>query len=334
MSIVATLLFLSHWGWASQAPLPPPPAPAAPALSAYKIDPQSITISGVSSGGFMAVQMGVAFAKKISAVASVAGGIYWCSEGNTEKAKEVCMGHPEQIDSQVQIAQARKLSTAGDIDPVGELRRQKIYIFASPKDKVIMPLNSEKLSEFYRAFVPASQINVQMSFEAAHGFPTLNAGNPCQFAFLPWLLKCQFDLAGEILQSAYGALTSRGPANPQHLIRFSQTEFGDEKTPLYKEGWVYVPAECQQGALCRLHIALHGCQMNPDFIQDKFASLAGFNEWAENNRIIVLYPQSAKLPDVNPYACWDWFGFTGPAYMTKAGAQMQALSSMIEKISQ
>lgn len=307
------------------------PLPAAPSLGRWKIDRNSISISGVSSGGFMAVQMGVAYSQKFSAVASIAGGIYWCSEGDTNNAKSLCMGNPESIDPQVRIAKARSLADAGEIDPVISLRRQRIYIFASPKDKVINPLNSEKLVEFYRDFVPPVQISVESSLESAHGFPTLNSGIPCQFAYLPWLLKCNFDLAGEILKSAYGSLQPRGVTQSQHLFRFSQREFGDENTPLFKEGWVYVPEECAQGATCRLHVALHGCQMNPDFIQDKFVSLAGYNEWAEVNRIIVLYPQSAKIPGDNPYACWDWFGFTGPQYMTQAGAQMKALHLMIER---
>ncbi|MEK2645952.1 extracellular catalytic domain type 2 short-chain-length polyhydroxyalkanoate depolymerase [Bdellovibrio sp. BCCA] len=320
-AILVTTLFASQ----------PNQSPTTAPLGSWKIDRNSISISGVSSGGYMAVQMGVAYSKDIAAVASIAGGIYWCSEGDSQKAQSRCMGQPQGIDSNVQIAEARKLADEGQIDPLTNITRQKIYVYASPKDSVIHPLNSEKLEEFYKAFANPTQITTEKSIASAHGFPTLSSGNPCQMGFLPWLLKCNFDLAGEILKSAYGALNERGNFDPKNLLKFSQSDFGDEKTPLYKEGWVYVPSECQQGVQCRLHVALHGCQMNPDFIQDKFATLAGYNEWAETNRIIVLYPQSAKIPKDNPYACWDWFGFTGPNYMTKSGSQMSALKSMIEK---
>lgn len=329
MSVILFLFFVIFAGDPSVAGQEP--VPSAPALGRWKIDRSSISISGVSSGGFMAVQMGVAYSRQFSAVASVAGGVFWCSEGDTHKAKSLCMGNPESIDSQVRIAKARALATSGEIDPVEALRRQRIYIFASSKDKVINPLNSEKLIEFYSAFIPAAQISVESSLESAHGFPTLSSGIPCQFAYLPWILKCNFDLAGEILKSAYGNLQPRSATHPQALIRFSQQEFGDDKTPLFKEGWVYVPPACAQGAVCRLHVALHGCQMNPDFIQDKFVTMAGYNEWAESNRIIVLYPQSAKISEDNPYACWDWYGFTGAQYMTRAGSQMKALQALIER---
>lgn len=309
-----------------------PPTPQVESLKAYNIDRTAISVSGVSSGGFMAVQLAVAFSKDFASVASVAGGIYWCAEGDSQKAQTWCMKQPDSIKSEVQVDEARKLSQTGAIDSIAHLQRQKVYIFASPKDAVIHPGNGEKLEEFYRVFVPASQITVEKSVEAAHGFPTLTAGNPCQMGFLPWVLKCNFDLAGEILKSAYGDLQDRGVADAKHLQKFSQKDFGDETTPLYREGWVYVPSSCEQGEKCRLHIALHGCQMNPDFIQDKFATLAGYNDWAETNNIIVLYPQSAKISKDNPYACWDWFGFTGTDYMTKSGKQMQALKKMLQTI--
>lgn len=334
-------LILTTTLWA--APLFPPkaappgnpaqPAPTAPTLGSWHIDKKQISISGVSSGAYMAVQMGVAYSKDFSAVGSVAGGIFWCSEGDSQKAQGRCMGRPQEIDAKVQIDGAKRFASEGKIDPLSNLANQNIYIFASPKDAVINPVNSDKLTEFYSAFMKTEDIQIEKSVASAHGFATLSAGNPCQMGFLPWLLKCNFDLAGEILKSAYGELKERGTADPTHLIKYSQVDFGDAKTPLFKEAWVYVPKTCQAGEQCRLHVALHGCQMNPDFIQDKFANLAGYNEWAETNHIIVLYPQSAKIQGSNPYACWDWFGFTGANYMTKDGQQMKALKKMIERVS-
>lgn len=300
-------------------------------LKSFNIDPQGISISGISSGGFMATQIGVAHSKTFSAVANVAGGVYWCSEGQKELAKTLCMGQPELIDPKKQVSEAIRLAQNNQIDPVSGMKRQKVYIFHSPKDRVIMPENANKTFEFYRAFVPGSQIKLENSIESAHGFPTLDKGIPCHFAFLPWIIKCNFDLAGEILNSAYGQLVPRGVADPNRIFEFNQHEFGDETTPLYKKGWIYVPRDCEGGARCRLHVALHGCQMNPEYIQDRFVKQAGYNEWAESNKIIVLYPQSSKLGDENPYACWDWYGFTGPNYVNHSGSQIQALMKMIQR---
>jgi poly(3-hydroxybutyrate) depolymerase len=328
--VVMKLLFLlmvSFWTFADgkgDSPAPP--------LRSFKIDAQAVSISGISSGGFMAMNIGVAHSKAFSAVANVAGGVYWCSQGQEDLGKKVCMGKPELIDTQIQISEAMHLSLAGQIDPVSEMKRQKIYMFHSPKDRVILPGNAIKTVEFYKAFIPEDQIKFENSIEAAHGFPTLDKGIPCHFAFLPWIIKCHFDLAGEILSSAYGPLAPHGVAEPHRLSEFNQWEFGDEKTPLHKKGWVYVPRDCETGSICRLHVALHGCQMNPDYIQDRFVNQAGYNEWAENNRIIVLYPQSGKLGEENPYACWDWWGFTGPNYVTQSGAQTQAIMRMVHRL--
>lgn len=307
-------------------PLPAPP------LKSYNIDPQGITISGVSSGAFMAVQMDVAYSATFQGVASVAGGIYWCAEQDAEKATENCMKNPAAIDSSIMINKARDLSARQKIDDLHHLKNHKVLIYASPKDEVVKMDGGLKLQDFYRAFTPDSRIEFLSTPETAHGFPTLDRGGPCHTGRLPWILNCDFDMAGKILSTFYGPLNERGPQDLRNLHRFHQHEFGDAETPLYRDGWVYVPTACAAGAPCRLHVALHGCQMNPDFIQQRFVSEAGYNEWAERNFIIVLYPQSARDQRGNPYACWDWYGFTGEDYITQQGSQPQALMKMIHRL--
>ena len=61
---------------------------------------------------------------------------------------------------------------------------------------------------------------------------------------------------------------------------------------------------------------------------------AGYNRWAETNRIVVLYPQARAtwgMP-LNPYGCWDWWGYTGTAYTGKSAPQIAALRAMVEKL--
>lgn len=302
------------------------------ALPSYSIDPAGITVSGISSGAYMAVQLDVAYSGTFRGVGSVAGGIYWCSKGDSQRAQMACMGMPQQIQSAEQIAEAQQLAGRGEIDPLENLASHRLYIYASPKDYIINPQNSTKLEEFYDAFQDRAQRKAEHSLQSAHGFPTIDQGAPCNIGMSPWILKCGFDAAGEILKQLYGDLQPKGHAVPSHLLQFSQEEFGNARTPLYRYGWVYVPAACARGESCRLHVALHGCQMNPEDIQDQFSRGSGFNDWAESNNIVVLYPQSAKLGQANPYGCWDWFGFTGQNYMTKRGAQMQAIKAMVDRV--
>ncbi|MGZ3722036.1 MAG: PHB depolymerase family esterase, partial [Bdellovibrionales bacterium] len=241
-----------------------------------------------------------------------------------------CMSQPAQIQTPELVTETERLAGLGEIDATANLTGKPVYVYASPKDSIINPGNSDKLMEYLKTY--NTGINFVNSVASAHGFPTVDKGGACGFGMLPWILKCGYDAAGEILQTMYGTLIAKGTFDATHLIKFSQTDFGGAQTPLFASGWIYVPASCARGETCKLHVALHGCQMNPEYIQDKFATLAGFNEWAESNKIIVLYPQSAKLPSVNPYACWDWFGFTGQNYVTKSAAQMSALKKMVERV--
>ena len=48
-------------------------------LPAFSLDPDQITVSGISSGAYMAVQFGTAHASAGSGVAATAGGPYFCA---------------------------------------------------------------------------------------------------------------------------------------------------------------------------------------------------------------------------------------------------------------
>jgi len=288
------------------------------------------TISGISSGAFMAVQMGVAYSERFSGVGSIAGGIYGCARGQAFLATQECMKNPDVLDVSFFTLQTRSLAAYGQIDSVENLKKQKIYIFSSSGDSVVNQAAGEKLKSYYQDFIPTEQIFLTASPQAAHGFPTLNEGGPCQQAALPWILNCKFDAAGEIFKHLYGKLKPRGTAKSENLVKFNQNVFGGALASLESEGWVYFPENCRKDLTCKLHVALHGCQMNSEFIQDQFVKTAGYNEWAESNDIVVLYPQAAKNI-LNPQACWDWYGYTGVNYATKSGAQMSALMRMIQQ---
>jgi poly(3-hydroxybutyrate) depolymerase len=53
---------------------------SAAALSAYNVDPNTLSVSGLSSGGFMSVQLGVAYSNTFNVGFGVfAGGPYDCA---------------------------------------------------------------------------------------------------------------------------------------------------------------------------------------------------------------------------------------------------------------
>lgn len=61
------------------------------------MDITQTSTSGISSGGFMAVQIGYAFSSNIVGVGVVAGGPYICAEGEVGIATSSCMSFPEGI---------------------------------------------------------------------------------------------------------------------------------------------------------------------------------------------------------------------------------------------
>jgi poly(3-hydroxybutyrate) depolymerase len=107
---------------------------------------------------------------------------------------------------------------------------------------------------------------------------------------------------------------------------------------------VYLPAACARAERCRVHIALHGCRQGQSWIPltpptegglqfgTTFVRHAGYNDWADANRIVVLYPQAVSIPFVNPNGCWDWWGYTGDHYADRQGVQIRALRAMVDRL--
>jgi len=77
--------------------------------------------------------------------------------------------------------------------------------------------------------------------------------------------------------------------SPFYLLA-SQTNHLISTHPLY-----FLPQ-----AECALHISFHGCHMGVTELGDTYAQHAGFNEWAESNKIVVLYP-TVEPSDMMPY---------------------------------
>ena len=54
--------------------------------------------------------------------------------------------------------------------------------------------------------------------------------------------------------------------------------------------------------------------MYRESVGETYVRNAGYNEVADLNDIIILYPQAIANSLVNPLGCWDWYGYTGVAY--------------------
>lgn len=311
-------------------------------LQALPIDPQSVTVSGISSGAMMAVQLLVARSSIFRGAATVAGGPYFCAKGDGKTAQRDCMGNPDIVQVPELLAATRDFAAKKQIDPLETLRaRGSIFIIQGTVDTIVKPAAAAKLEAYFAELLPEENIETKTNLAVAHGFPTLDTGIQCDQQGKPWLNRCRWDGAGAILATLYAGeapLSPRGTFKTSNLLPFDQTEFvaDSPKGVLGTKGWIYIPDSCRSAdngtTPCRLHVALHGCGQSPEFTQDTFATSAGYNEWAETNRIVMLYP-SATTSAGNPFGCWDWWGYTGSNYPTREGAQIKALSTMVQKLS-
>ena len=67
------------------------PGHAAQPLPGLGADGAGLTVSGISSGGYMAVQFQVAFSRQVRGAGIIAAGPYDCAEGSSIRALAHCM---------------------------------------------------------------------------------------------------------------------------------------------------------------------------------------------------------------------------------------------------
>ncbi len=306
-------------------------------LPRLNIEPGSLTVSGLSAGGYMAMQYQVAFSSEVAGAGMIAAGPWFCAQGLITRALDDCLegstGGPDDV---VLATTLRASALAGVVDDPRGLADDRIWIFHGASDDVVGAAVSDSLLRFYRNFVPPGQIRYETQIPAGHGFPTLDEGVACEATEPPYLNDCDYDAAGEMFGFLYGELRAPDAASEGKLVRFGQGRYGagGRLASLENEGFLFVPKDCAAGAPCRLHVAFHGCEQGVGFVGERFARLAGYNRWADDNRIVVLYPQVAKSLawPLNPKGCWDWWGYSGADYAARSGAQLAAVRRMLEAL--
>lgn len=310
-------------------------AAGAERLPRLPIDPGSVTVSGISSGGAMATQFHVAHSSLVRGAGLLAANPYRCAEGSVREALGRCMkGEPEIPVAQL-VEQTRQLARDGRIDDAAGLEGDRVWLFHGSADPYVSTRVADALEAYYRAFVAPSDLARVELAGASHTFPTADAkAAPCDVADSPFLGNCSLDGARALLTHAYGELEPSRAARDAGLVKFDQRPYAAAaaSTGLAETGWMYVPEACAQGAsnACRLHVVFHGCQQGGSFVGDAFVRRAGYLEVAEANRIVLLFPQVEKsLQPLNAFGCWDWWGYEGEDYATRDGRQIRAVRAMI-----
>jgi esterase/lipase superfamily enzyme len=103
-------------------------AASAAALSSYNVDPNSISVSGLSSGGFMAAQLGVAYSDIFTKGFGVfAGGPYDCARNQYVRSLIF------QFDYTVVFSDSAFLQTVHYL----HVQRETIYLDSSLKHEIL-----------------------------------------------------------------------------------------------------------------------------------------------------------------------------------------------------
>jgi poly(3-hydroxybutyrate) depolymerase len=103
------------------------------ALGAYNVDKTKTVVAGISSGGFMAVQMQVAFSSTFHYAAIYAGGPYYCAQDSLTTAQTACQfATSSTLSASETYLDAQ--SKAGTIDPESNLTGQKAYLWSGTMD--------------------------------------------------------------------------------------------------------------------------------------------------------------------------------------------------------
>lgn len=323
-------------------------AHAAVPLPKLNVDTTKTTVSGLSSGGFMANQLGYAYSSTFKGVGVFAAGPYMCAGHNNYTA---CMYNASISSAMLATMQNSINAWSGNqIDAKSNVAGQKVYMFVGTSDFTVgpNPMNAAQ-TQYANNGVPAASLTHVQRAGTAHVFPTdfdATGNNACDTSASPYISNCGYDGAKAMFEKFYGTLNARNNAPAAaNYIQFDQTPFTAGNPGMSPSGWVYVPAGCSSGAQCKVHVALHGCQQNYDTIGDKFIKNTGITRWADTNGIIVLFPQTkvdstsrqtaASGSLANPNGCWDWIGWYGANFAQKAGAgvQAKAIKAMVDHVS-
>lgn len=354
-------------------------------------DARRVSVSGLSSGGWMANQFHIAFSSKVMGAGILAAGPYHCAGGSSWlcswtpygffsphdscQAVHVCtklarknfgflayyLGPPDADDS---VASTLDEAKAGTIDPVGNLKGDRVWLFSGTLDSLAPPEIMTELRDYYRALFALPEVaNPEDSLELVDGIRAEHAmivdipgpagANRCEAYESPYISDCDYPAAGRLLGFIH-ALPEPTPAprygdwDRRALREFDQRPFfdpDDDSVSLNETGHLYVPAACRNGGRCPLHVAFHGCEQYREAIDEAhgdlpaaerpyFQTSAGYNEYAEQFGIVVLYPQTTAWGSAgdgarNPKGCWDWWGYSGDDYFRKTGKQMRAVEWMV-----
>lgn len=292
-----------------------------------------LTVSGLSSGGYMATQFHMAYSDLVNGAAVIAGGPWGCAQNSLATALSHCLNQANTPDLAGLQQQLTAAAATGQVADLKNLQKDKVFVLHGTKDTTVHRQVTDSLVSQYRQL--GAEVLYVDDQPFAHHFPTLSTGTACDSSVSPFLGNCQYDAARVMLMQLLGELTPKQTTATGQLHSIKQQQLGGHfAAELGPDAYLFVPQACQQGQQCRLHISFHGCKQNAQTVGDAYARGTGLNEWAASNHLVVLYPQTkaSTMAPMNPHGCWDWWGYTDSNYANRQGVQLQAVLQMVKAL--
>ncbi|WP_018983888.1 extracellular catalytic domain type 2 short-chain-length polyhydroxyalkanoate depolymerase [Salinimonas chungwhensis] len=307
---------------------------AAPAAATMNLDTRNVTVSGLSSGGYMANQFHIAHSDWVKGAAIISAGPYYCAQNDITIALGACVDKSEtEIPLDVFASKAKKWADEGKIADLNNLKNHRVWLFHGTKDERVAQSVTDTLHKQYQSWLNADTIEYVRDKPFGHLFPTRNSGVTCDSSASPYIGDCGYDAAGKALSHLLENVTAPDDTLTGEVVTFDQAGIGGKNAEtLAKTGYAYVPKSCKEGNDCQVHVSFHGCDQYANEVGKAYVDNAGFNRWADDNNLVVIYPQTKKslFMPLNPQGCWDWWGYTGADYATRDGAQIKAVKAFID----
>jgi poly(3-hydroxybutyrate) depolymerase len=309
------------------------PAPQPGALSNYDIT--GTYVSGLSSGGYLANQLHVAYSGVFQGAGIFSAGAYDCAQNNLNTALYACMDTLQARRTPAELEQlTRTRAAAGSVDPVQNLSGDPVWLFHGTADQTIDQVVNDDLATYYRDF--GARVVYDNTSAAGHAWVSPIGPNSCGSTSSPYVNKCgTSDPVREMLGHLFGQVNPAASALSGKLLQFDQSQYvtggNAASVSMGREGFAYVPRACETGP-CKLMVTLHGCYQYYGLVGNALMDKGYLNEYADTNNMIVLYPQATTMTG-NPRGCWDWWGYQSAQYALKTGPQMAAVVNMVKALS-
>ncbi|MEU7482109.1 PHB depolymerase family esterase [Lentzea sp. NPDC042327] len=308
------------------------PAPQPGTLARY--DVTGTYVSGLSSGGFMANQLHVAYSGVFQGAGIFSAGPYDCAQNNLTTALNACMDTYQPRKTPAELEQlTRTRASAGTVDPPANLSGDPVWLFHGSADQTVARAVNDDLATYYRDF--GARVAYDNTSAAGHAWVSPIGPNSCGSTASPYVNNCgTADPVREMLGHLFGSVAAPASSLTGKLVQFDQGRYAPggnaAAISLGRDGFAYVPRACETGP-CKLMVTLHGCYQYHGLVGNALMDKGYLNEYADTNRMIVLYPQATTMTG-NPRGCWDWWGYQSASYPLKSGPQMAAVVAMVKAL--